>query len=94
MWAHALDIPGLALWPLDDATEPDSHARLFIEYARAGHCGWGPDAQQRAKEMEALGGVATVPASGGILSTGIPFAVVRSDEAQIAAARSFFENYA
>lgn len=88
-WAQALDIDALALWPLDEPGDgPDDPVRLFIDYVRGGHCGWGPEAQRHAERMDALGARALLDGRAG---SDVPYAVVRSDDAQVAAARFFFE---
>ncbi|AVK74990.1 F-box domain containing protein [Pandoravirus quercus] len=90
-WAQALDIDAIALWPLDEpGDEPDDHARLFADYVRSGHCGWGPEAQRHAERMDALGAHALLD---GRVPSDVPYAIVRSDDAQVAAARFFFETY-
>nr|UMO78595.1 F-box domain containing protein [Pandoravirus belohorizontensis] len=88
-WAQALDIDALALWPLDEpGDDPDDPVRLFVDYVRGGHCGWGPEAQRHAERMDALGARALLDGRAG---SDVPYAVVRSDDAQVAAARFFFE---
>lgn len=90
-WAQALDIDAIALWPLDEpGDDPDDHARLFVDYVRSGHCGWGPEAQRHAERMDALGAHALLD---GRVPFDVPYAIVRSDDAQVAAARFFFETY-
>lgn len=88
-WAQALDIDALALWPLDEpGDDPDDPVRLFVDYVRGGHCGWGPEAQRHAERMDALGARALLDGRAG---SNVPYAVVRSDDEQVAAARFFFE---
>ncbi|AGO84588.1 F-box domain containing protein [Pandoravirus salinus] len=88
-WAQALDIDAIAMWPLDEpGDEPDDHARLFIDYVRGGHCGWGSEAQRHAERMDALGARALLD---GRVPSDVPYAIVRSDDAQVSAARFFFE---
>ncbi|AVK77261.1 F-box domain containing protein [Pandoravirus macleodensis] len=91
-WAHTLDVGALAVWPLDDSTDPDSDAQAFIDYVGAGHCGWTETAQAHARQMAALGAAALLSARSAL--SPLPYGIVQSDEAQMAVARRFFEAYA
>ncbi|AVK76000.1 F-box domain containing protein [Pandoravirus neocaledonia] len=91
-WAHTLDVGALAVWPLDDPVDPDGDARAFIDYVRAGHCGWTEAAQGQARQMAALGAAALLGARSAL--SPLPYGIVQSDEAQMAAARRFFEAHA
>lgn len=90
-WAHTLDVGALAVWPLDDPTDPDSDAQAFIDYVGAGHCGWTDVAQAHARQMAALGAAALLGARSAL--SPLPYGIVQSDEAQMAVARRFFEAY-